>query len=199
MQYEMNKNESKYFHTALLFDEALISLLEIKDLEYITVKEICNKAGVNRSTFYLHYETIDDLVLEAADYVNKKFITYFDHSTENFVDNIKTLSLEELKLVEKSHLTPYLHFIKDNKRIFKAAFHNPIGMRVYERYDKLKDHVILPIMERFEIDEKEQKYILVFYIEGMMAIIKKWVDDDCQDDIEDIENIMIKCVNKIEK
>ena len=47
----MNKSESKYFNTALLMDEALIQLLEVKDYEYITVKEICEKAGVNRSTF----------------------------------------------------------------------------------------------------------------------------------------------------
>ena len=58
----MNKHESKYFNTALLFDEALIELLNQKDIEYITVKEICKKAGVNRTTFYLHYETIDDLL-----------------------------------------------------------------------------------------------------------------------------------------
>ena len=58
----MNKSESKYFHTALRMNEALISLLEKKDLEFITVKEICETAGVNRSTFYLHYETISDLM-----------------------------------------------------------------------------------------------------------------------------------------
>ena len=38
----MNKNESKYFNTAILFDEALIYLLEKKDIEYITIKEIFN-------------------------------------------------------------------------------------------------------------------------------------------------------------
>lgn len=42
----MNKSESKYYHTALRMDEALIALLEKKDLEYITVKEICHQAGV---------------------------------------------------------------------------------------------------------------------------------------------------------
>ena len=62
----MNKSESKYFNTALRMDEALLALLEEKDLEYITVKELCHRAGVNRSTFYLHYETIDDLVNETA-------------------------------------------------------------------------------------------------------------------------------------
>ena len=52
----MNKSESKYFNTALLMDEALLLLLENKEFEYITIKEICQKAGVNRSTFYLHYQ-----------------------------------------------------------------------------------------------------------------------------------------------
>ena len=34
----MNKNESKYFITAIKMDEALIKLLEKKDFEYITIK-----------------------------------------------------------------------------------------------------------------------------------------------------------------
>ena len=33
---------------------------------YITVKEICEKAGVNRSTFYLHYENTTDLLQETT-------------------------------------------------------------------------------------------------------------------------------------
>ena len=59
----MNKSESKYFNTALLMNEALLLLLEKKDYEFITVTEICQKAGVNRSTFYLHYESMDDLLI----------------------------------------------------------------------------------------------------------------------------------------
>lgn len=36
----------------------------MKKIMNITIKEICKKAGVNRSTFYLHYESIDDLLEE---------------------------------------------------------------------------------------------------------------------------------------
>ncbi len=39
-------------------DKAFLDLLQRKDFSFITVKEICEKAGVNRSTFYLHYETV---------------------------------------------------------------------------------------------------------------------------------------------
>lgn len=45
-----------------LMVEALLLLLEKKEYDVITVKEICNKVGVNRSTFYLHYNAKDDLL-----------------------------------------------------------------------------------------------------------------------------------------
>ena len=45
----MNKNESKYFNTAVKMDKAFLARIEKKDFAYITVKEICEKAGVNRS------------------------------------------------------------------------------------------------------------------------------------------------------
>ena len=65
----MNRNESKYFNTARKMDEALIMLLEKKAFEYITIKEICNEAGVNRSTFYLHYQNTSELLAEATKYI----------------------------------------------------------------------------------------------------------------------------------
>ena len=152
----MNKNESKYFNTAILFDEALIYLLEKKDIEYITVKEICTKAGVNRSTFYLHYESINDLVEETMKYINRKFEDYFNDNSKDFINKIKSSPLEDLRLVEKKYLTPYLTFIKDNKKIFKASFNNPKGMNAFDKYDYLKDYILIPILERFNIPEKER-------------------------------------------
>ena len=73
----LNKSESKYFNTAIRMDEAMINILGKKDFQYITVKEICEKAGVNRSTFYLHYENTRDLLEESVEYMNNHFLTYF--------------------------------------------------------------------------------------------------------------------------
>ena len=79
----MNKSESKYFNTALLMDEALLFLLEKKDFEFISVKEICDKAGVSRSTFYLHYENMNDLLIEKIELINKKFNDSFETKITN--------------------------------------------------------------------------------------------------------------------
>lgn len=92
----MNKSESKYHNTALLMNQALVELLNKKDFEYITVKEICAKAGVNRSTFYLHYETINDLLEECLENINKRFLEHFDKNTEPFFEKIKNCSVDQL-------------------------------------------------------------------------------------------------------
>lgn len=162
----MNKSESKYFNTAAKMDEALIFLLEKKDLEYITVKEICEKAGVNRSTFYLHYETISDLVNEAQDLI----------------------------FISRDYLLPYLQFIKDNKKVYRAAFRNPGCMQAHIRYGNLKKNIIEPVLEKFNVPAPYQHYYTAYYIEGIMAIIKEWLNQDCSEDIETIAHVIEQCV-----
>ncbi|SEK68516.1 transcriptional regulator, TetR family [Pseudobutyrivibrio ruminis] len=78
----MNKNESKYFKSAEKMHTALISLIDEKDFELITVKEICEVAGVNRSTFYLHYDNTNDLLKETIEAVYKDFFSRFGVSEE---------------------------------------------------------------------------------------------------------------------
>ncbi|MGN1052476.1 MAG: TetR/AcrR family transcriptional regulator, partial [Candidatus Scatosoma sp.] len=113
----MNKNESKYFNTALLMDEALLLLLQKKEYGYITVKEVCKKAGVNRSTFYLHYETMDDLLQESVETIHRKFRESFGEESARF--NVKNASREESFLVTPKYLTPYLTFVKENQSVFR--------------------------------------------------------------------------------
>lgn len=169
----MNKQESKYFNTASLFDEALITLLEQKDIEYLIVKEICDKAGFNRSTFYLHYESIDDLLNESLEYTVNKLIDYFDENPKEFINNIQSLNKENLIFINKKYLKPYLEFVKDNKKIFVSAFKNPSVMKTYEAYSSLEKYIFNPILEKFTIPDFKKKYILQFYVHGIMAIVKE--------------------------
>ena len=195
----MNKSESKYFNTALRMDEALLALLEKKDLEYITVKEICHQAGVNRSTFYLHYETIADLVNETLEMVNQRFLSYFPQQEEEVLGNMGNREREELVLVTREYLLPYLRFIRDNKKVYRAAFRNPGSMQAYARYGELKQHILGPILERFEIPPSHRPYYIAYYVEGIAAIVKEWLRQDCADEVEMIADIIESCVRPRDK
>lgn len=190
----MNKSESKYFNTAVLMDEALIKILATKDIEFISVKEICEKAGVNRSTFYLHYETIGDILEETTEYVINRFMTSFDKTEELFGECFEDVSLNDLVFINKKYLKPYLQFIYDNRSIFKAVVHNPVTMKADKMYSSMKNHVLDPIMQRFEIPMDEQNYWMEFYIKGIWAVIQKWIEYDCKESVEKIEAIIENCV-----
>ena len=105
----MNKQDSKYFNTASYMDEALLVLLEKKDYEFITVKEICQIAGVNRSTFYLHYEKMDDLLEETVNYVSNKFNSKLKNIDADAEITKKILTSDK-------YLRPYLSFIKEKRK-----------------------------------------------------------------------------------
>ena len=155
----MNKNESKYFNTAIKMDEALITLLEKKDFEYITIKEICETAGVNRSTFYLHYENTSDLLKETTRYIIDKHFTYYEIDKKRISLQFETCKREELLFVTDEYLVPYLSFIKENQRVFKTAIKHFGSMGFDGVYsDWLKD-IFNPVLTRYCVPENERKYI----------------------------------------
>ncbi len=194
----MNKSESKYFNTAKRMDEAFLELLAVKDFEYITVKEICGTAVVNRSTFYLHYETIADLLSECVEYINGQFLEYMQKDSEMFVEKIEKCSLEELYLLTPEYLIPYLNYIRDNKKLFLTATQNAAVLQLENTYSRMFRHIFAPIMDRFNIPEHDRHYILAFYIKGIMAVIGEWLKCNCEDPVEYIADIIRKYAREYE-
>ena len=190
----MNKNESKYFNTAIKMDEALVTLLEKKDFEYITIKEICNTAGVNRSTFYLHYENTSDLLKETTRYIIDKHLAYYEIDKPNITLDFEVCKREELLFITDEYLIPYLTFIKDNQRLFKVSIKHFRSMNMDAVYEKMFEHIFRPILARFCVPEKERAYVIKFYLTGVFAIVMEWLDNCCSDDIKTIIKVITDCV-----
>ena len=191
---KLSKAESKYYNTACLMNEALILLLEKKDYSFITVKEICEKAGVNRSTFYLHYETMDDLLSESIEYVGNKLHKKYSEKVLN-KQIISSSKLEDLILITPEYLLPYLEFLKENKAIYKIVFSHPNVFKVDLVLKHLHKNIFGPILNKFEIPLNEQKYMMQFYLSGISSIIIEWTKNGCKEDIQSIVSIIIKCLN----
>lgn len=190
-----NKSQSKYYATACLMDEALIALLEKKNYDFITVKEICAKAGVHRSTFYLHYETMDDLLSECIEYIGKKVSSKYTQDSVIDKSKIPTCPKEDLLLVTPQYLLPYLAFTKENKRVYKAAIAQPTVMKSKEIAHYLHTELFEPILARFGVPESERAYRMAFYLHGISAVIMEWIRKDCEEPIEEIATVLQNCVN----
>ena len=186
----MKKNDSKYFYTAELMNQALLSLLEKKDIEFITVTEIANKAGVNRSTFYLHYDNIYELLEETIENLNKQFISSF-----NMQVPYKIKSQQDAFLITDEQLIPYLNFVKKNKRVLKLIHNKPHLFKSNNAYKRMYDTIFYPAISCFVEEKNERIYNLEFFTGGVSAIIKKWLELDCVTDITDLIKIIKNCIN----
>lgn len=190
----MNKSESKYFNTAVKMDNALISLLKKKPFEYITVSEICKTAEVNRSTFYLHYETIGDLLSETIRYLLDDFLTYFPWDTQAGSLNPNACELDELVFINAKYLTPYFSYLEDHKEIFVTALVNNEIFRLEDIYKRMFENIFSPVLDRFHYPSNIKKYVLMYYINGINAIVCEWLKNGCDKTKEELFEIINICV-----
>lgn len=190
----MKKTDNKYFHTANLMHQAILILLEKKDIEFITVTEITKKAGVNRSTFYLHYENIYELFEETVSALNQEFINSFTASVPFQVESPNTAFL-----LTEEYLTPYLIFCKKNRRILKLVHQKPHLFKNDNAYQKMYDKIFYPAISQFIKDETQKVYNLEFFTQGVVGIIKKWLALDCVTEIDELIAVIKNCVGYQQK
>ncbi len=190
----LNKSESKYFNTAVKFDMALLSLLEKKPFEYITIKEVCEEAEVNRSTFYLHYENMNDLLTETIEYFIREFNQSYDVDVEVFVKELRNCEMSQLNFITEQYLVPFLAYVESHRRIIYAALTqmNLIQLDVY--FKRFNDAVFDPVLGRFEYPDEQREYVIKFYLNGIAAVLKEWIGNDCTRSYAEICEIIKICI-----
>lgn len=190
----MKKSESKYFNTAVKMNTALISLLEKKEFAYITISEICRVAGVNRSTFYLHYETMGDLLEETTRYLLEDFRSCFSIDEQAISMRFQDEELSKLNFITDEYLHPYLRYMRNHRRVFVITLSNAAQFEVEKIYQRLYKYVFDPILERFHYPEAYRPYVMRFYLNGVNAIVTEWLKTDCRLSVEEISAVIRQCI-----
>lgn len=192
----MNKNESKYFNAAKKMNDALLFLLEKKQFEYITIKDVCEKANVNRSTFYLHYDNLNDLLDETISQANKDFFGAFSAIERK---DIAKSNPDELNFINDRYLLPYLNFVKEHKRLYREVKHNSSLFKADLIQEEIYDEMVYRILDKFAIEEKYKKYVFDFFLSGIQSVISNWLKNDCDLDVQIVADIIKSFVGKDER
>ena len=163
--------------TKKLFASALIELMQVKPYHKITVKEICEQADLNRTTFYLHYNDISELFNE--------IVLNLEDDLTQYVPPTKK---EQDRVIA---LTKYLTYIKNNHVVFRTLMSSDQngGAKTKILTDILayrKDN--LPVFGA----EKESKYVYSFIIDGCISMVLKWIDNGFDIDIDELAKLMDK-------
>jgi len=170
---------------------ALFDLIDVHEFEAITVKELTTKAKINRGTFYLHYENIDDLIDEYFNEFISKLYVLFEMEEEDWIKedegcylNMKPISplvVNLLILIKKNHkLFEFLWLTKEN--------------RYYKRKLKIYVTEILFYNEKALINKEDllvpESYFTAYVISAFMGVVTQWLDSGCKESPEEIARIL---------
>ncbi len=185
----MNKSESKFHNTAVKMDDALVALLEHKEFSDISIMDVCEKAGVNRSTFYAHYENLYDLLKETQERAIAEFFESFNMSLD-----FSNMSADELIFITPQYLVPYLMFIKKNRKLYEV-YNNSNAFPIGDMDKQLIENIFVPVYAKNGVtDRRVVEYMSKYFMSGVTAITMEWVKRGCEDDIMFICEVISICV-----
>lgn len=170
--------------------EAFAEILAKKgSLEKVTIKEIVDKADISKSTFYAHYENIDDLIIEIED---------------EFLDVIQT-ELNEFKENPTLSVYPYLQsvtsLLKKNEKTYKLLISPGVpSLFIY----KLKKLIYLNIKDNktlvsLSIDPSVRYAMINFTISGFIALVEDYFNGSNKLSLDGICDIEYQIILKLMK
>ena len=137
----MSRREENHINRIKKIQNEFINLYEKKGLDSITIKVICEKCGIEKSTFYTYYDDKYSILDEIKDTL-----------LENMEKIIKDLSDIDITIVEKGipliKASTVVEFIREHRREFKALL-GPYGDPRFEiKWKANIEKSFMPIFKR---------------------------------------------------
>ena len=157
------KVDLRVVKTKRLLYTTLLELMKEKPFEEIKVSDICNKALVNRSTFYSHYQDKYDLFSELV--VNIKNSLATELSKNKKINGVKEYYIEMMSI--------FIDYLEENTNIYKAIIvnnKNSISMDIV--YDVMNEDIHKHIAEFGNIMNKNIPIEIItrFYLGGVFNV-----------------------------
>ena len=162
----MEHLDTRVRYTKMVLQQALLQIMQKKHIDRVTVKELCDEAKVNRGTFYLHYSTPNDLLME----IEQQFI---DENMTNFTPYFH-------EGYETSYLANLFAGILKNKDLCKIIMGKNGNPRFLERIRELfRSGIVDGWCREFpKYDRADLNYVYDFVFAGSMRLILNWIDDN---------------------
>ena len=155
--------------TQNLLKQSLIQLMYEKEFKDITIKDITELADLNRSTFYLHYEDIYDLLNQIENEAIQQFELILTGFNENKIEHSLTL-LEQVFM-----------YIDDNKKIFNLLLKQQ--KQAPQFLDKIKTLIQIDGLQTLqnvysESSPESYTFFLSFVSSGILGVTMTWLNEE---------------------
>ena len=152
---------------------AFETLIVEKDYEKITVKELTDRAMINRKTFYLHYETLDDLLEELQQEIVDSFTS----------QNISYKSMADIKRIIRYFYEYAVKMPKLHERLLCSGSYEHIGDKINER---IMEYQAERYRGAFSRNIYEDNLVFAYFAPITTILYRQWVKDNKKMPLEDL-------------
>lgn len=176
---EQKREDRRKSYTKKVIRESLYELMKDKQIDKITVTQICEKADVNRSTFYSYYTDIYDL--------HQKIIKEFFEMQEEVVKKSKKIleskeNLTQLTIDDYDEIAyAYVRTVEENRELYKFIFNQNSTNSIHVSFGKVFYHMVYEILSPVFPEENIEAFrsSFNFISGGTTSMIMDWLTKDC--------------------
>ena len=166
--------------TRLLIRRALTELLRQKPLQSITVKELCEVAGINRGTFYAHYKDVFDLLDQMEQALFQRLTQLLSsYSTQDLQKGLTPLLTDVFRFVRDD---PVLRLAFQDQRT-QDSFFRRLDQLIYEKCQEDWQGLFLPV------DQQLWGCCLDFLVSGAVGLARGWMGRGFQEEPEQMAQL----------
>lgn len=178
------KSDRRIKYTKMMLKQSLVKILQEKPISKISIKEICETADINRSTFYVHYADQYDLLRQVVNETLQDINTYLDSY------NFKVYEPESFQIM---HLI--FEYIVENAELCKVL----LG----ENGDISLQKEIMMIVQRQgmkewtgnkAIDSDIMEYMYIFGVNASIGIVQKWLQSGLRQSAREMASLVTKLI-----
>lgn len=174
------KENQRIALTKKLLQEGLLRLLEVKSLDKISVTELCRESGINRATFYNHYNSPQDLLTS----IEKKMSS----ELKQIIGNPKTAA-EVVK-----HTEAVCEYFYERARTILTLHHCHADDEISDVLYTLNENFqLFRLSTKFtrNLDQSSLHLISVFFYTGCYNIVLEWLKHDIQKTPKEMADLMV--------
>ncbi len=151
--------------------EETLRLLRKNTLQGVTVKDITSNLGLSRSTFYLHYENVSDVIDDVENIIISDLSRIiFKHSSGNYLEGLYETG----------------NYLKDNAAKIQTVVDVSQSHFTYKIKKTFEPIVVQTIAPHLRGDERTKKYIGIFLFSAGVGVFRAWCDSGYEVPIEDL-------------
>jgi AcrR family transcriptional regulator len=166
----MEKTDIRVRFTQKVLKESLISLMKEKSILDITIKEICETAGLSRSTFYTYYNDQYDLLREIED----RTLIEADKILQPYLNAVKRSNgLKTAAILEDT-----LQFIANNSNSIQVLLSENGDGAFQKKFFRKSIKQVRQFTTTASAKQPEEKaagYSSVFWVGGLLALVQEWL------------------------